>query len=63
MGQLCPDVPLDIVASEYRDLIEPLLLYLAETENAGQRILNRGCSNARLPSFLEHFLHDASASI
>ena len=26
------DVPLDIVTSEYRDLIEPLLLYLADTE-------------------------------
>ena len=57
-----PDVPIDIVPSEYRDLIEPLLLYIEQTEKRWPNeslivvIPTLVCHH-----FWEHLLHDASA--
>jgi len=57
-----PDVPLDIVSSEYRDLVEPLLLYLAETEKRWpDESLIVVIPTLVCHHFWEHLLHDASA--
>lgn len=56
------DVPLDMVQSEYRDLIEPLLLYLAETEKRWpNETLIVVIPTLVCHHFWEHLLHDASA--
>ncbi|MBI2041521.1 MAG: hypothetical protein HYT20_00695 [Candidatus Nealsonbacteria bacterium] len=56
------DVPLDIVPSEYRDLVEPLLLYLAETEKRWpDESLIVVIPTLVCHHFWEHLLHDASA--
>lgn len=55
-------IPLDIIPSEYRDLIEPLLLYLAETEKRWpEESLIVVIPTLVCHHFWEHFLHDASA--
>lgn len=57
-----PDVPLDIVPSEYRDLTEPLLLYLAKTEKRWpDESLIVVIPTLVCHHFWEHLLHDASA--
>ncbi len=57
-----PDVPLDIVPSEYRDLVEPLLLYLFETEKRWpDESLIVVIPTLVCHHFWEHLLHDASA--
>lgn len=56
------DVPLDIVPSEYRDLIEPLLLYIADTEKRWpNEALIVVIPTLVCHHFWEHLLHDASA--
>lgn len=61
-GGYVQDVPLDIVASEYRELIEPLLLYLAETEKHWpNETLIVVIPTLVCHHFWEHLLHDASA--
>ncbi len=58
-----PDVPLDILPSEYRDLIEPLLLYLADIEKqyANDSLI------VVMPQFVpekfwQHFLYNKTTS-
>lgn len=60
-GKWALDVPLDVLLSEYRDLIGPILEYLHNLERKTHHNLIVVTTELILPKFWQHFLHNQTS--